>query len=219
MLVAVVGVSSVSAGALGWLCWLLLAQDAALDAQRRQEALDRAADRAAAAMQRAIADLQSRTGAAPEATVQFPPGVSRISLAPGLVQVWPDDGLLYYPFPARPSAVPLDTFDRGERYEFADRFDRGERYEFADRGLDLAAHEYSRLVQSANSGVRAGALARLARVHRKQHKAAAALEAYEQLSQIGDADVEGLPAALVASVGRASVFEAEGRRSDLRREA
>src|SRR5262245_14930779 len=207
MLVVFVGVSSLSAGALGWLCWLLLAQDAALDAQRRQEALDRAADRAAAAMQRAIADLQSRTGAAPEATVQFPPGVSRISLAPGLVHVWPDDGLLYYPFPARPSAVPLDTFDRGERYEFA------------DRGLDLAAHEYSRLVQSANSGVRAGALARLARVHRKQHKAAAALEAYEQLSQIGDADVEGLPAALVASVGRASVFEAEGRRSDLRREA
>jgi signal transduction histidine kinase len=207
MLVVFVGVSALSAGALGWLCWLLLAQDAALDMQRRQEALDQAADRAAAAMQRAIADLQSRTSAVPDATVQLPAGVSRISLAPGVVRVWPEDSLLYYPYPARPPAVPSDTFDQGERYEFA------------DRGLDLAAGEYSRLVQSTNPAVRAGALARLARVHRKQHHVAAALGAYEQLSQIGDADVEGLPATLVASVGRASLFDNEGRRSDLRREA
>ena len=54
MLVVFVGVALVSSGALGWLGWLLLAQDAALDGQRRQEALDLAADRAAAAMQRSI---------------------------------------------------------------------------------------------------------------------------------------------------------------------
>jgi hypothetical protein len=207
MLVVFVGVALVSGGALGWLGWLLLAQDAALDAQRRQEALDQVADRAAAAMQRSIADLRTRTSAEPEATGQFPAGVSRVTLAPGVVRVWPEDSLLYYPFRARPAAAPSETFDRGEQYEFA------------DRDLALAIREYSRLVQSANPAVRAGALARLARVHRKQHQAAAALVVYEQLSQIGDADVEGLPATLVASVGRASVFEAEGRRSDLRREA
>jgi signal transduction histidine kinase len=207
MLVVFVGVALVSGGALGWLGWLLLAQDAALDGQRRQEALDQAADRAAAAMQRSIADLRSRTSAEPDATVQLPAGVSRISLAPGVVRVWPEDSLLYYPFAARPPAAPSETFDRGERYEFA------------DRELDLAAGEYSRLVRSASPAVRAGALARLARVRRKQHDAGAALVAYEQLSQIGDADVERLPAALVATVGRASVFEAEGRLSELRREA
>jgi signal transduction histidine kinase len=207
MLVVFVGVALVSGGALGWLGWLLLAQDAALDVQRRQEALDQAADRAASAMQRSIADLRTRTSAEPEATGQFPAGVSRISLAQGVVRVWPEDSLLYYPFRARLPAAPSGTFDRGEQYEFA------------DRDLDLAIREYSRLVRSANPSVRAGALARLARVRRKQHDAGAALQAYEQLSQIGDADVEGLPATLVANVGRASVFEAEGRRFDLRREA
>ncbi|MBI2185697.1 MAG: hypothetical protein HYU37_01080 [Acidobacteria bacterium] len=207
MLVVFVGVALVSSGALGWLGWLLLAQDAALDVQRRQEALDQAADRAAAAMQRAIADLQSRTSAEPDATVRLPSGVSRLSLAPGVIRVWPEDSLLYYPFPARPPAAPSEAFDRGEQYEFA------------DRDLYLAAREYSRLVRSANPAVRAGALARLARVRRKQHDAGAALVAYEQLSQIRDADVEGLPATLVATVGRASVLEAEGRLSELRREA
>src|SRR5512132_2394493 len=119
MLVVFVGVALVSSGALGWLGWLLLAQDAALDGQRKQEALDQAADRAAAAMQRSIADLRSRTSAEPGATVQLPAGVSRISLAPGVVRVWPEGSLLYYPFPARLPAVPSETFDRGERFEFA----------------------------------------------------------------------------------------------------
>ncbi len=207
MLVVFVGVALVSGGALGWLGWLLLAQDAALDVQRRQEALDQAADRAAAAMQRTIADLRSRTSAEPDAIGQFPAGVSRISLARGVVRVWPEDSLLYYPFRTRPPAAPSETFDPGEQYEFA------------GRDLDLAAREYSQLVRSANPAVRAGALARLARARRKQHDASAALVAYLQLSQIGDADVEGLPATLVATVGRASVFEAEGRRSELHGEA
>jgi signal transduction histidine kinase len=207
MLVVFVGVALVSSGALGWLGWLLLAQDAALDVQRRQEALDQTADRAAAAMQRSIADLRSRTSGAPDATGELPPGVSRISLAPGVVRVWPEDGLLYYPFRARLPAAPSETFNRGEQYEFA------------DHDLDLAAREYSRLSRSANAPVRAGALARLARVRRKQHDPGAALTAYEQLSQIGDTDVDGLPATLVATVGRASVFDAEGRLAELRREA
>jgi signal transduction histidine kinase len=207
MLVVFVGVAVVSGGALGWLGWLLLAQDAALDVQRRQEALDQAADRAAAAMQRSIADLRSRTSTEPDATGPLPAGVSRISLAPGVVRVWPENSLLYHPFRARPPAAPSETFDRGEQYEFA------------DRDVDLAGREYSRLVLSANPAVRAGALTRLARVRRKQDDAGAALMAYEQLSQIGDADVEGLPATLVATVGRASVFEAEGRLSELRGEA
>ena len=206
MLVVFVGVALVSGGALGWLGWLLLAQDAALDVQRRQEALDQAADRAAAAMQRSIADLRNQTSAEPDA-IRLPTGVSRISLAPGVVRMWPEDRLLYYPFAARPPAALSETFDRGEQYEFA------------GGGLDLAAGEYSRLSRSANPSVRAGALARLARVRRKQHDTAAALLTYEQLSQTRDADVEGLPATLVATVGRASLFEAEGRLSELRREA
>ena len=44
-----------------------VAQDAALDVQRRQETLDQTADRAAAAMQRSIADFRSRTSTAPGA--------------------------------------------------------------------------------------------------------------------------------------------------------
>jgi hypothetical protein len=54
------GVAVVSAGTLGWLSWLLLQQDRALDLQRRQERLEQAADRATAVMRGALADLELR---------------------------------------------------------------------------------------------------------------------------------------------------------------
>ena len=42
---------------MGWLMWLLLEQDKTVELQRRQERLEQAADRAAAVMQAALANL------------------------------------------------------------------------------------------------------------------------------------------------------------------
>ena len=65
LLVVFLAVALVSSAALGWLGWQLLKQDASLESQRRQERLDRAADLAAAAMQRSLCDLQAGAAGAP----------------------------------------------------------------------------------------------------------------------------------------------------------
>jgi threonine/homoserine/homoserine lactone efflux protein len=57
--VVFLAVALVSGATLGWLGWLLLEQDAALAVQRQQDALEQAADRAAASMQRSIGSFLS----------------------------------------------------------------------------------------------------------------------------------------------------------------
>ena len=91
------GVAVVSAGALGWLSWLLVAQDKALDVQRRQERLEQAADRATAVMQGALADLELRLTASSARTSETPPGVVIVIADPTGIMVHPDSGLLYSP--------------------------------------------------------------------------------------------------------------------------
>lgn len=204
MLAAFLAVALVSAGALGWLGWLLVRQDAALETQRRREALEQAADRASAAMQLAIAELQG--AASSPARGSLPDGVSQVSISRDDVVAWPEGRLPYYPV-ARVQPEPQQAFAEAERAEFA------------RNDLTSAASMYSRHVAAGDPAVRAGALARLARVRRKEHDVDAALQAYEQLARIDEADVDGMPAALVARAGRASVFEETGRQPDLRREA
>jgi hypothetical protein len=198
MLVVFVAVALVSGGALGWLGWLLLAQDAALDGQRRQEALDQAADRAAAAMQRSIADLRSRTSAEPDPTVQLPAGVSRISLAPGVVCVWPEDSLLYTRFAPATLGHPKRSIEE------------------SGTNSPTAISTWRRRALATvigNPAVRAGALARLARVRRKQHDARAALVAYEQLADRGRRRRGTSGHAGRDRRSSESVFDAEGRLS------
>src|SRR4029453_627050 len=58
VLIVFLVVALLSGGALAWLGWQLLRQDAALEVQRRQESIEQAADRATAAMQRSMAEVQ-----------------------------------------------------------------------------------------------------------------------------------------------------------------
>ena len=83
MLAVFLGVALVSAGALGWLGWRLLQQDLALESQRRRDALEQAADRAAATMQLALAELQGSLASPAAARTSLPAGVSRVSTGPG----------------------------------------------------------------------------------------------------------------------------------------
>jgi signal transduction histidine kinase len=78
---------------------------------------------------------------------------------------------------------------------------------------------YSQLANDWDAAVRGGALMRLARVRRRINNPQAAVRAYDELSEITGVSVSGLPAGLVARVGRASVYEEMGRTPELRSEA
>ena len=201
-------VAVVSAGALGWLSWLLVNQDRALDVQRRQERLEQAADRATAVMQGALADLELRLTSSPSRSSGLPPGVVIVIAGPtGVIDVVrPDGALLYYPAPAPALDSPTTAFIEAERAEFA------------RRDLVAAADLFTTLASDADpadAAVRAGALAGLARVLRKEQHPEAALAAYDELAALSDVRVAGLPAGLVARTGRARVLEDTGRASAL----
>jgi signal transduction histidine kinase len=205
VLIVFLAVALLSGAALAWLGWQLLAQDAALEIQRQRESIEQAADRAASAMQRALADLQVLAAAAP--ATALPDGLSTISITGREITTRPPGSLLYYPGPAATLPAPLGIFGEGERFEHA------------ANDLAAAAREYARTATHSEPRTRAGALARLARVRRKQGDVEAALAAYERLARLDAADVDGLPAPLVARVGRAGLFENARRTTELGREA
>jgi signal transduction histidine kinase len=209
LLLAVVVVAVVSAGVLCWLGWLLVQQDAALERQRQADRLQQAADRAALAMRVALADLPAR------ATQPATPGAAAGSLGVGLLRARMDAsglilaqgaGVLFVPAGAGPGGVPVVDFAAAEALEFG-----------GDLAGALGAYQS---VPPRSEGPRAAAaLARVARVQRKLRQPDAAVATYGRLAALGSMPVDGLPAALVARVGRASVFEAEMRTSALHTEA
>ena len=116
ILTVFLGAAVVSGAALGWLGWLLLEQDKAVEMQRRQERLDVAADRAVAVMQRSVGDLEARLG---ERTMSATPpkGVSVIDAGKDGIAATP--GLLYFPEAMRLPEAAAATFLEAERLEFA----------------------------------------------------------------------------------------------------
>ena len=191
---------------LAALAWLLVRQDRALEFQRRQERIEQAADRSVAVMQRSLADLELQLAARPGRNSKLPPDVVILSAGPADITVRPDGGLLYYPA----------AFDRRDEPQQA--FEVGEQLEFAKRDPVGAIQVYTRLALSDQAAIRAGALNRLARLHRKLQAPDAALADYDRLAQMR-VSVEGIPAGLLARVGRASLFEDARRSAELRREA
>ena len=204
-----VSVAVVSAGALGWLSWLLVAQDRALEVQRRQARLEQAADRATAVMQGALADLELQVTSSSARTSEPPRGVLIVIGGPtGVIDVVrPDGGLLYYPALGQVPESPTAPFVEAEQAEFA------------RRDLVATGNLYTALASGADTAVRAGALGGLARVRRKGQHPDAALAAYDDLAELSGVRVAGLPAGLVARTGRARVLEDTGRTSELRDEA
>ena len=73
--------------------------------------------------------------------------------------------------------------------------------------------------RSTDASVRAGALARVARVRRKLGDVPSALQAYRELNPFGQTSVEGLPSSLVARAGRATLFQDTHRVANLAAEA
>src|ERR1017187_8875673 len=102
LLLILVLLSLVSVSAVGWFGFKLLEQDRMVQAQRRQERLEQAADRMAAALRGTVAETGERLSG--WLTTPPPEGKPRDGLAApveeGLVTAYPAGRLLYYPAPS-----------------------------------------------------------------------------------------------------------------------
>jgi len=193
----------VSAGALALLVRLLFEQQKAVENQRKQERLEQDGGRAVTAMQDALANLRTRfeTG-----TAEFPTGIALVHLEKNEIRLHPDGWLLYYP------EVPLANSARDPRLDVA------ERLEFSGND-QRAAEAYESLARASEREIRAAAFNGLARLHRKGKNIEAALHDYNNIAQLTDVRIDGLPSGLLAVIGRASVFETGGQKSRLHQEA
>lgn len=195
-------------GALGWLGWQFLKQDRALEGQRLQERLELAADHMAAALQQSLTDLESYLSFVPSPGAKEPPdGVLVLQVTKRTVNAYPPGGLLYHPVIPDGKEPPAATFVAGETLEYQ-RNDPAK-----------AAEVFRMLARSPDPRVRAGALLRLGRNLRKTGRIKEALQAYDELAQLGRTSVLGLPAELMAREARGTVLEAIGKREELRKEA
>jgi len=195
-------------GALGWLGWKFVKQDRALEGQRVQERLELAADHMAAALQQSLTDLESYLSFVPSPGTKEPPdGVMVLRVTKRTVNAYPPGCLLYYPVIPNGEEPPAAIFAAGETLEYQ-RNDPAK-----------AAEVFRKLARSPDPGVRAGALLRLGRNLRKTGRHEEALQAYDELAQLGRTPVLGLPAELMAREARGTALEAIGKREELRKEA
>src|SRR5688572_16520886 len=182
---------TVCALALGWLGWQVLVQDRAIEAQRRQEQIELAADRTVAAIERAFSSSDAEVMVA----------------ANGDVRITPAGRLAYAPAQPEPAPARTEIFAEAESLEFGKQ----------DRAK--AADAYARLAESDTVQVRAEALVRLGRVLRREKKWPEALKAYASLEKLGTSRVAGMPAGLVARAARCSTLHESGDEAGARREA
>jgi signal transduction histidine kinase len=91
-------------------------------------------------------------------------------------------------------------------------FAAGEQAEFREGNLRRASAVYAALARSPEAAVRAGALARLARVQRRLKDVDGALATYAGLETVGEGvHAVGYPASLTAALGRMSALAENGR--------
>ena len=192
----------VPAGSLGWLGWRMVEQDRLLENQRAQERRDHAADLAAAALQRILAEAEEKLTAfhaSPSGTAgSAGDGVALVAFGSGGLLARAGTALPYYP--AIPAPAPPDE----------SAFVPAEEMEFRKRDLAGAIRALDPLVRSRDAAVRREALLRLARIYRKREDVERALETFRLL-----ASLDGLR----ARQGRGLLLESAGRTAELEREA
>ncbi|MBI3490202.1 MAG: hypothetical protein HY047_00135 [Acidobacteria bacterium] len=188
------------AATLVWLGVQLLQQDRALLAQRDLERRQVAAQAAIRALERSLSDAERRLSDGP-----VPEGMVRFVISAQGVEAQPPDRVAWLPVWRATRGSGASPFAEAEALEF-----RGD----GDRALAI----YAEAARSAKPEVRAGALLRLARLHRSQQHWDAALAAYRTLAEIPDVAIEGAPADLQARRAACGVLEESGRSEALTRE-
>jgi len=197
-------------GALGWLGWRLLQQDQQLSAQRMAERRETAADLAVAALERRLAAVDQdvvRLLAAGEPPKAASDGALFLEFADGEIRTWPRGRLLYFPDLPSSSEPPASLFTTADKLEF-----QKQDYLGAIAALRQRA-------ASSDPGVRAAALARIARNYRNTAKFRESRQYYQQLASLGAIRVAGMPAALAGALGEMAVFERQNDALSLRARA
>ncbi len=200
----IIAITVVPLATLLWLGWRLLDQDRLLEGQQVQERLERAADLAAAALQRAISSSEQRLAAGGG---HWPEGSVTLTLREGRVDAYPPDRVAWLPVVPALREAPAAAFARGEELEFR-RHDR-----------PGAIQIFRELAKSADPALRAGALLRLARNLKSDGRMEEALATYTQLSALEGVSAGSGPAGLVARYARCQLLEESRRAPDLRLEA
>ncbi len=195
--VAVVVLPSITLVTLGL---RLLEQDRSLEQRRQTELAEASLERAISALQKDLAETQRRLSlgnAWPEP-----------ELAPDAVLLRRGTGrFLYLPEPPVPPEAANEPFADADRAEF----------QAGDPAQALAL--CLPLAKSTQDTVRAGALLRIARLHRKLGSLDDALEAWRLLVAIDTVAIAGEPAGLMARRARCRALEQAGRRRELEQEA
>ncbi len=189
LLVVLLLLTTASVSALLWFGWRLTAQESAVEAQRRRERLEQAADRVAALLRANLAETGERLAAvasSPAGNVPEPGQSLLLILTRDRLSAYPPGRLLYAPLAETGAEAPESAFAEGEAAEIQ------------HQQFDEAARIYRRLSETKDRALQAGALMRLARVLRRSGQAEAARAAYERLSRIDGVRVAGAPPALVA---------------------
>lgn len=211
LLLLFVATTLVPAACLCWLGSRVVEEDRLLQRTRVQEQREQAADLAASALQRVLAEAEERLAsfsAAPaESYRNIADGVAFLALGREGAFEHAGTPLPYYPaFAKSPEPDPA-------------RFAAVDELEFQKKDFSGALRALDAMPNSKESVSVANTLLRRARIQRKLGSIPRALDAFTELGKLGDVRVEGVPAALAARQGRALIFESEGLRADLQREA
>lgn len=206
-------ITVVLVGALGWLGWRLLEQDRELERQRTRDVLENSADLAVAALLRSMSALNDSLAAllvrAPATTLgaDLPGDAVLLVASADVVRPFPAGRLLYVPA----------SFQLAETGSPA--FRHGDSLEFRARNLPAAAEFFRAAARARDPSTRAAALLRLGRIYRKSGDTRRALSAYDEMSRLDAAIVNGAPAQLVARSARLALWRELGDTAAGRREA
>ena len=184
---------------LVWLGLQLLEQDRSLWAQREQESRQATAQAVIRSLEQALAEAERLTEPPP------PEGMVRFTVSDEGVRATPADRALWLPVAPRFEEAEARQFTEAEKLEF-------------QGGAEGARLTYQDMASSPQPEVRAGALLRLARVHRRTERWDDALGAYRSLADIHGVAIEGIPADLVARRAACSILAESGRTQELDQE-
>ena len=186
---------------LVWLGLRLLEHDRNAGVARDKERREAAAGEIIRSLGQSLADAERwLTGDG------IPDGALSLTLSTSGVIDRPAGRALWLPAVAPIAEAATRPFAEAETAEYQGAGDRG-----------LA--RYEELARLAEPGVKAGALLRLARVHRGQGRTDSALRAYRRLAGIRHIAIEGTPADLIARRSICELLEEGGRTEALGPEA
>ena len=196
-----IGVMALMAGAFGWLSWRVIEQDRALERQRLIERRDAEATAAANSLQRVLLDVLNQVAAGKP---QPDPDVVLVSFSSTELESVPRGRIPYSPAPPPDREPPLKAFAIPDSAETT----------APAKALDALRP----LSRSQDISVRAGALLRIGRIHRKSGRFPEALRAYDELSTIDRVGVGGEPVSLAARQARCQILSQIGDSARLERE-